>query len=69
MFRRIRVRLAAFSQLMSTPSRTTLPSDGVSMHPMMLIIVVLPLPEGPMMDSQSPLFTDRLMSDRARSVP
>ena len=35
------------------------------MQPMRLIIVVFPEPEGPMMDSQSPAFTVRLMSERA----
>ncbi len=43
----------------SRPSSTQAPEVGRSSSPMMFISVVLPLPEGPMIDITSPARTSR----------
>src|SRR5690606_25968132 len=44
----------SLSRLVSTPLILTMPDVGVSMHPIMLRMVDLPDPEGPVIEMNSP---------------
>ena len=52
--RRMSVSFRLLSREISTPSSSTSPRLGLSMHPMMFIMVLFPDPEGPMMATHSP---------------
>src|SRR5690606_8158773 len=51
------VSCLSLSRLVSTPLILTMPDVGVSMHPIMLRIVDLPDPEGPVIEMNSPFST------------
>ena len=67
--RRMSVRRLLDSLEISTPSSSTSPLVGLSIQPMMFIMVDLPEPEGPMMATHSPLSTCRLTLSSALSSP
>ena len=54
---------------MSVPSKITCPLVGLSIQPIMFIIVLFPLPEGPIMATHSPFSTVRLTFCNAFTVP
>ena len=51
---------------MSLPATSTVPEVGVSTQPMRLSSVVLPLPDGPAIDRNSPPRTSRVMPAQRR---
>ena len=63
--RRILVSFLSSRAVISSPPIFTLPSVGVSMHPMMFSSVVFPLPEGPTIEMNPPSSTERSTPRRA----
>ena len=51
------------------PSKMTSPRDGLSIQPMIFISVVLPEPDGPIIDSHSPSSTVKFILSKAFKSP
>ncbi len=62
-------RLLAGTLLTSLPSSTMLPPVGSTKPAIICSVVVLPQPDGPSSDMNSPRFTDRLRSCTATVSP
>jgi hypothetical protein len=67
-FKRSAVSARSDSLLVSLPVTSTVPEVGVSTHPIRFSSVVLPLPEGPAMDRNSPSATSNETPRRAGTV-
>jgi hypothetical protein len=62
---RMPARAASPAPLMAVPLISTLPLLGTSSSPIRLRSVLLPQPEGPMIEMNSPFSTSRVTSARA----